>query len=368
MAYLASRASRRGIDHRETVVDVVHPVHGASRLDGEVVHDITRYGAPKRHVPPLGFHRQSSNAHAPPLELANNPQGQRRSLLLPWPTHAHRSGEMTRDQQGNARAFPRPRKRLGQHFLTDPRILARIADAAELTPEDTVVEIGPGRGALTEHLLARARRVVAIEIDNALVARLGERFAGDARLSVVGRDVLDVDIASMAGADYVLVGNVPYYITTPILFHALQPPRPARAIFLVQREVAQRMSASPSTKAYGALTVNLAALARVELLFRVPPGAFTPPPTVDSAVVRIVPRTDPVITRDEEAQYRVLVQGAFGMRRKQMRRVLRSLHNLSAEAADAVLQRGGIDPEARPEALTPEQFAMLLRSSGSATV
>ncbi|HEY7408801.1 MAG TPA: 16S rRNA (adenine(1518)-N(6)/adenine(1519)-N(6))-dimethyltransferase RsmA [Gemmatimonadaceae bacterium] len=269
---------------------------------------------------------------------------------------------MTR-AKGNARAFPPVRKSLGQHFLSDPRILARIADALALAPDETVVEIGPGRGALTEQLLARAGRVIAIEVDRMLAARLRERYAGEPRLDVVERDVLETNLGVLAGGDFALVGNVPYYITTPILFHALHPPRPSRAVYLVQKEVADRLSASPGTKAYGALTVNVRALASAETLFRVAPGAFSPPPSVESAVVRITPRADPAITPDEEERFRVFVQQAFGMRRKQMRRVVRSLLSVPAQRAEELLAGAGVDPEARPETLTPEQFAALGRTA-----
>jgi 16S rRNA (adenine1518-N6/adenine1519-N6)-dimethyltransferase len=272
---------------------------------------------------------------------------------------------MSAPKKGNARAFPPVRKSLGQHFLSDPRILARIADALALSSDETVVEIGPGRGGLTDQLLARAGRVIAIEIDRMLAANLRERHAGDPRLDVVERDVLETNLGLLAGDDFALVGNVPYYITTPILFHALRPPRPTRAVYLVQREVADRLSASPGTKAYGALTVNVRALASAETLFRVSPGAFSPPPSVDSAVVRITPRAHPAVTPDEEEPFRLFVQQAFGMRRKQMRRVVRSLLSVPASRAEELLAAAEIDPEARPETLTPEQFAALVRAEGS---
>lgn len=270
---------------------------------------------------------------------------------------------MIAPKKGNGRAFPPARKSLGQHFLSDPRILARIADALAPRNDETVIEIGPGRGALTEELLARAGRVVAIEIDRALAAKLRERYAGDPRLDVVERDVLETNLGVLAGGDFALVGNVPYYITTPILFHALRPPRPTRAVYLVQREVADRLSASPGTKTYGALTVNVGALASVETLFRVPAGAFSPPPSVDSAVVRIMPRANPTVTPDEEERFRLLVQQAFGMRRKQMRRVLRSVLSVPAARAEELLAVAEIEPEARPETLGPERFAALLRAA-----
>ena len=259
--------------------------------------------------------------------------------------------------------YPRARKRLGQHFLTDPRILARIADALELTGNETVVEIGPGRGALTDLIAERAGRLVAVEIDRDLAAHLRERYASRVHVRIVEADVLQHELAALAGTDdFVVAGNVPYYITTPILFHALRPPRPRRAVYLVQREVADRVSATPGGKEYGALSVNVQAVANAELLLHVPPGAFSPPPKVDSAVIRVTPRPDPVVTPDEERRFRAFVQDAFGMRRKQMRRVLRSLAALDVEGAESVLREAGVDPEARPETLSPETFARVVRA------
>ena len=258
-------------------------------------------------------------------------------------------------------AFPPTRKSLGQHFLTDRRILARIADALHLTGGETVLEIGPGRGALTDLLAERAGRLIAIEYDRALAELLRQRYARRNNVLVAEADVLTVSLGELAAGPYVLVGNVPYYITTPILFHALTPPRAERAVYLVQREVADRLGAAPGTKEYGGLTVNVAAVARAETLFRVPAGAFSPPPKVESAVVRITPQATPLVTPDEERPLRTLVQNAFGMRRKQMRRVVRSLYALDAPAANAMLAAAQIDPEVRPETLSPEQFVGLLR-------
>ena len=259
-------------------------------------------------------------------------------------------------------AFPPTRKSLGQHFLTDRRILGRIADALQLQGHETVLEIGPGRGALTDILAARAKRLIAIEYDRALAAMLRERYARHGNVLIAEADVLEVSLGELAAGPYVLVGNVPYYITTPILFHALAPPRADLAVYLVQREVAQRLVARPGTKEYGALTVNVAAVARAETLFGVPAGAFAPPPKVESAVVRITPLATPLVAADEEQRFRVLVQSAFGMRRKQMRRVVRSLFSIDAEQADQLLAQAGIEPEVRPETLSVEQFVGLMRA------
>ena len=260
--------------------------------------------------------------------------------------------------------LPPVRKSLGQHFLNDRRILSRIVDALAPEHDETVLEIGAGRGALTELLRERAGRVVAIEYDRALAELLRQRYAGDPKIRIVEADVLGTDLGALADGPYALVGNVPYYITTPILFHALRRPRAQRAVYLVQREVATRMSAPPGSRDYGALSVNLQALASVETLFRIPAGAFTPPPKVESAVVRVTPRPDPVVTPEEEQRFRELVQGAFSMRRKQMRRVVRELQPMSAERAAELLQSVGVGPEVRPETLSPLQFASLLRTLG----
>jgi 16S rRNA (adenine1518-N6/adenine1519-N6)-dimethyltransferase len=152
---------------------------------------------------------------------------------------------------------------------------------------------------------------------------------------------------------------VPYYITTPIVFKALEPPIPRRSVFLVQREVAERMAAKADTEAYGALSVNVAAVANVELVMTVPSGAFQPPPKVESAVVRLTPREQPLVGLESLPAFRAFVQAAFGLRRKQMQRVIRTVRGLSPEDAAALLERAGIDSVARPEVLSPEQFAGL---------
>jgi 16S rRNA (adenine1518-N6/adenine1519-N6)-dimethyltransferase len=269
-------------------------------------------------------------------------------------------------RRGNAH-LPPVRKSLGQHFLSDRRILTRIADALDPAPGDTVVEIGAGRGALTEILRPRCARLIAIEYDRALAARLRERYTDDVAVEIVEGDVLEIDLGEKAAGPYLLIGNVPYYITTPILFHALQPPRAERAVYLVQREVAARMSAAAGDDDYGALTVNLNALASAQTVFRVPAGAFVPPPKVESAVVKVTPRPVPLVSANEEQPFREFVQGAFGFRRKQMRRVLRELQDMTAEQADALLSRAGVEPAVRPEVLSVQQFVVLFRLLAAST-
>jgi len=256
--------------------------------------------------------------------------------------------------------MPPAKKRFGQHFLTDPSILARIADALAPTRADTVVEIGPGRGGLTAALAARAGRVVAVEKDRALLPALRERLPA---VEVVAADALAVDWHTLAGASgYLLAGNIPYNITSPLLEKALEPPRPRRIVFLVQREVAERLTAEPGTSEYGALTVGVRAQATVELLFRVPAGAFKPRPRVESAVIRLAPLAAPVVSDDQRRAFRRLVVGLFGFRRKQLLRGLRELTDWAPDAAGTALARAGLDPTARPETLTVSRFALLLRA------
>lgn len=182
-------------------------------------------------------------------------------------------------------------RRLGQHYLASKSILERIAEAACPEKTETVVEIGPGKGALTPHLLARANRVIAIEIDPVLVHYLRAKFRDEPRLTLIAADVLKTDLTTWGSVT--VVGNLPYYITSPIIEKTLAlGSELARAVFLVQKEVAERLTASPGTRAYGFLSVQTQLLSHAELLFIVPASAFRPPPKVDSAVVRLIPNQD----------------------------------------------------------------------------
>lgn len=253
-------------------------------------------------------------------------------------------------------------KKFGQHFLTDAAVLHSIADAIAPTQTDTVLEIGPGRGALTDLLVPRAGRVVAVELDRALAAQLVERYRGEPKVQIVQEDILESDIQSLVGDDYILAGNVPYYITTPIIFKSLEPPVSRRSVFLVQREVAERMAAKANDSGYGALTVNVAATSEVEIIRTVSAASFSPPPKVESAVIRLKPRSRPLIERAAMPAFRSFVQAAFGQRRKQIQRVLRSVRGLSVEEVARVLDFCNIGPMARPETLSPEKFVELFRT------
>ncbi len=260
------------------------------------------------------------------------------------------------------RGNPPVLKRFGQHFLHDERILEAIAAAAAPEAGDTVIEIGPGRGALTDILARLPNDIVAVEIDRALSEQLRHKYADRPNVRIVDRDVLDTEMGPLADGPFVVVGNVPYYITTPIIFHVLRAPLPRHAVFLVQLEVAQRIVAPAGSRTYGALSVNVQAIATAEILFEVPREAFRPPPKVTSAAVKITPRHDAIVTVEEAVKFRGFVQGLFGMRRKQIINALRSVSPLRAQHLGDALQSLGIDPRARPETLTPVEHAQLMRA------
>jgi 16S rRNA (adenine1518-N6/adenine1519-N6)-dimethyltransferase len=255
--------------------------------------------------------------------------------------------------------------RLGQHFLFDPFILARIADAAVADPSETVLEIGPGKGTLTRELASRARAVTAIELDRGLGQALGEAFAGS-NVAVVQGDALEVP---WPAAD-VIAGNIPYQITSPLIERALTPPRPRRIVFLMQSEVADRLAARAGSDAYGAMSAGVQLVADVERLFTVKAGAFRPPPKVESAVVRIVPRAEPLIaSQEEEAATRRLIKALFQRRRQQIQRSIReylSGYPVPLTPYPEQLERAGFKPTARPEELSPLEFVKLARLFPSA--
>jgi 16S rRNA (adenine1518-N6/adenine1519-N6)-dimethyltransferase len=263
------------------------------------------------------------------------------------------------------------RPRLGQHFLSDRTLLGRIADALDPAPGDVVLEIGPGEGTLTEELLARGARVVAIERDRRLAENLRAWGVGRGALDVIEGDALRADWHRLLPRPtpdalrpaFSVIGNIPYQITSPLIEKALTPPLPARIVFLVQREVADRLAAEPGSKAYGALTVGVQASCRVERLFRVQPGSFRPPPTVESAVVRLTPLATPLIAPADRAALRTFVVRCFSRRRKQLRNVVAHATGRPGAEVQAGLEALDLDPAARPEALAPAQFARLLHWS-----
>jgi 16S rRNA (adenine1518-N6/adenine1519-N6)-dimethyltransferase len=248
-----------------------------------------------------------------------------------------------------------PRKRFGQNFLADRHYVARIVDAVDPAPGDNLVEIGPGLGALTNALIERAGKISAIEIDRDLAARLHERFTAD-RLALHEADALAFDFATL-GADLRVVGNLPYNISTPLLFHLASYDRLVRDIHvMLQREVVARMTAAPDTADYGRLSVMLQARFRVSRLFTVPAGAFRPAPNVESAVARLLPLGQDRPPISDEVLFARIVAAAFGQRRKTLRNALASI------ADEAALRAAGIDPAVRGETLSVADFVRLANS------
>ncbi len=241
-------------------------------------------------------------------------------------------------------------QKLGQHFLTNASVLERIAVAVCPAGEDLAIEIGPGRGALTEKLLRRAARVVAIEIDGGLVAHLRTKFAGEPRLEIVHADVLGTDLGQWGRAP--IAGNLPYYITSPILEKAVRLDVP-RIVFLIQKEVAERLVATPGHREYGYLTLQTALFADTKLLFEVKPGSFRPPPQVDSAVVVLTPHGHDLGVGDREA-FRRFLGHCFRQKRKTLRNNLAGIYG--KETIDAWPEAG-----LRAEQIALEQFAEMFR-------
>ncbi|MBX3701040.1 MAG: 16S rRNA (adenine(1518)-N(6)/adenine(1519)-N(6))-dimethyltransferase RsmA [Dokdonella sp.] len=247
------------------------------------------------------------------------------------------------------------KKQFGQHFLHDAQIVARIVQAIAARAGERVVEIGPGDGALTLPLLRALGRLTAIELDRDLVPRLRAAAQGVGELEIINADVLGVDFTALAaGARLRLVGNLPYNISSPILFHCIDHLDSIGDMhFMLQKEVVDRMAAAPGSKVYGRLSVMLQLACRVEPLLHVPPQAFRPPPKVESAVVRLLPRPPqerPAVDAQTLAQ---VVRAAFGQRRKTL---ANALHGLLDAAR---IEAAGVDPRLRAEQLAPAAFVAL---------
>ncbi len=245
-----------------------------------------------------------------------------------------------------------PRKRFGQNFLVDRHTIERIVAALDPQPDDNIVEIGPGLGALTRPLLERVKRLTVIEIDRDLAARLVAEYPAE-RLTLYTADALEFDFGSLGPALRV-VGNLPYYISSPLLFHLAHYAAAVRDIMvMLQKEVVERMVALPATPAYGRLSITLQVHFRIERLFTVPAGAFRPAPKVESAVARLTPLGAARPEIDDEALFARIVAAAFGQRRKTLRNALRTL------ASEAELEGAGIAPGARGETLSVADFVRL---------
>lgn len=263
---------------------------------------------------------------------------------------------MTGTAKTHAKGFkPEAKKHLGQHFLHDGGIIAMIVHAVDPRPGDRLVEIGPGQGAITFPLLDRHGELTVIEFDRDLIFPLSEGARAHGTLEVIHRDVLTVDFTALANETPIrLVGNLPYNLSSPILFHALDH---AAAIvdmhFMLQKEVVDRMAAGPGSKVYGRLSVMLQAYCTVTPLFVVPPGAFRPPPKVDSAVVRMVPRPPAEIGVTDPQRFTEVVRAAFGQRRKTLRNAL------SGVCDGAAIEAAGISPDSRAEQVEVAAFIRL---------
>lgn len=248
------------------------------------------------------------------------------------------------------------RKRFGQNFLHDPGVIARIIAAIHPQPGEHVVEIGPGLGALTRELLSRARCLDVVELDRDIIPLLEQACVGLGELQVHQADALRFDFAALAtdGRPLRVVGNLPYNISTPLLFHLFTHLHAIQDMyFMLQKEVVQRMVAAPDTEHYGRLSVMVQFHCAAAKLFTVGPGAFQPAPKIDSAIVRLVPHVTPPVIVVDTQRFATLVTQAFSQRRKTLRNALRTL------LTDKQIQAADIDPSARAEQLSLAQFARL---------
>lgn len=260
---------------------------------------------------------------------------------------------------------PRPKKHLGQHFLINAGVLRQIAGAADLSEQDVVIEVGPGRGALTRELLRHAGSVIAVEVDRDLCARLREELGADPRFRVVEGDILRqepeelLSLAPGGGAgEYKLTGNLPYYITAPVLRHFLAGPRPpVLSVVMVQWEVAQSILGGPGNASLLGVAVQF--YGRPRLVTAVSPGSFSPPPKVRSAVLRIDTHPGPPVDVPSAEEFFQAVRAGFSARRKQLRNALANGWRVPPEQAAAVLRKAGVPPDVRPERLGLEAWARI---------
>ncbi len=258
-------------------------------------------------------------------------------------------------------------KSLGQNFLIDENILKKIVNGADIQEQDGVLEVGPGIGTMTRELARRAGQVVAIEIDKVLLPILEETLAGYTNIQVIHGDILKLDLSEIlhryfAGRNLKIVANLPYYITTPIIMRFLEEGIPFDTmVVMVQKEVADRMAASPGTKDYGALTVGVQYFTHPHIIGKVPASVFFPPPKVDSTVIALKRREEsPVWVKDRKLLFKV-VKAAFAQRRKTLLNTLSSggLDIQDKEIWKGILERSGIDPNRRGETLSLEEFGNL---------
>lgn len=256
-------------------------------------------------------------------------------------------------------------KKFGQNFLIDSHVLEKIVDAAQITREDCVLEIGPGIGTMTQYLAESAREVVAVEIDRALIPILQDTLSAYDNVTVRNEDIMKVDVGQIVrernqGRPIKVVANLPYYITTPIIMSLLESHVPVQSItVMVQKEVADRMQVGPGTKDYGALSLAVQYYARPEVVARVPANCFMPRPSVDSTVVRLTRYQKPPVEARDEKHLFALVRASFNQRRKTLANGLANGVGIPRDQVTAALQKMGLPATVRGEALTLEQFATL---------
>jgi len=257
----------------------------------------------------------------------------------------------------------RPKKRWGQHFLTRPEIGVQVAEFAAIKPTDIVVEIGAGTGILTEELAKKSKKVIAFEIDPDLIPGLRERFSATPNIEIVIGDFLKMGPEHLKKLEnFKVIANIPYYLTTPLIFMLLDfIPGMEMMVLTIQREVAERLAAKPDTREYGALTLAVGIMARVELVKIIKKGAFRPPPRVESAVVRISPHLKPLLEPAEVQAFSKLVHSVFGQRRKTMLNQLAKYLDISKIRTKSILAESGIDPLRRPETISLEEFMRLVK-------
>lgn len=254
----------------------------------------------------------------------------------------------------------RPKKSLGQNFLVDPSALRKIVAAAEIPPEAEVLEIGPGLGSLTRHLAAAARRVVAVELDAALLPALQDVLAGQENVTIVQGDMLELDPAAlMTAPGYLVVANIPYYITSALIRHLLEAEKkPARVVLTIQKEVAERITATPGDLSLLALSVQVYGQARRAV--RIPAGAFYPPPNVDSEAVRVDLYPQPLIPTEQIDTFFKLIKAGFSQKRKTLRNALSAGLRWNTTQTEELLRAAGIDPMRRAETLSIEEWRGLV--------
>ncbi|GFH94514.1 ribosomal RNA small subunit methyltransferase A [Lachnospiraceae bacterium] len=256
-------------------------------------------------------------------------------------------------------------KKFGQNFLIDPRVLEKIVDAARITPQDCVLEIGPGIGTMTQYLAESAREVVAVEIDRALISILQDTLSAYDNVTVLNQDIMKVDVGRIVeernqGRPIKVVANLPYYITTPIIMGLLENHVPLQSItVMVQKEVAERMQVGPGTKEYGALSLAVQYYAMPEVVAHVPANCFMPRPNVDSTVIRLTRYQEPPVKAADEKYLFALIRASFNQRRKTLANGLLGGMGLPREQVVAALEEMGLPASVRGEALTLEQFARL---------